>query len=494
MPRKPSSKLASDLANATILAKTPPGIAKPVTERQAGATILGEITMGLPRHILLLSLAFAVSPAVAQPEPAGKAAITAAQSAFEALPEAERRAIQDDLSWTGLYNGTTSGNFGGLTLRAIQGFQRQAGVKDDGMLDPAARKLLAARASEARARVGFKIIADPRTGVRIGVPTALLTKPGTAPSGSRWQSADGRITLDTRVEKEPDTLETLYDKSIKPAANRKVTYKLLKPDFYVATGETATGKFYTRMAKAEDGRLRGFSVGYDKALAGGFDRIVIAIANSFEPFPSATAPAAQPPTAAAASQPAAPVERGATGVLLAQGQLLTASAALSGCKSLTVGGQPARIAASDAASGLALVAAGTHGKAAAPALGNAAPAEGAAVVVLSADSKGAHVLSAHVLPGSASLKAPLQLGGGGSAVLDRSGALVGLVTADPSGKGAVFGVLPQRSYAIATTAALSAFLGANKLALPAAGASDEKTTGEIAAAISPAIVAIKCLP
>jgi hypothetical protein len=58
----------------------------------------------------------------------------------------------------------------------------------------------------------------------------------------------------------------------------------------------------------------------------------------------------------------------------------------------------------------------------------------------------------------------------------------------------VFGVLPERGYAIATTAVLSAFLSANKLALPAASASDEKTTGEIAAAISPAIVSIKCLP
>jgi hypothetical protein len=451
----------------------------------------GKITMGLPRYILLLSLALAASPAVAQPAPADKQAVTAAQSAFEALPEAERKAIQDDLSWTGLYNGTTSGSFGGLTMRALQGFQRAANVPDDGVLNQATRKLLADRAGEARARVGFKVIADSRSGVRIGVPTSVLTKPGAAPTGSRWQSADGRITLDTRVEKEPDTLETLYDKTIRPAANRKVTYKLLKPDFFVATGETATGKFYTRMAKAEDGRLRGFSVGYDKALAGGFDRIVIAIANSFEPFPAATAPAAQAP-AAAATLPSLPTERGATGLLLGGGQILTASAALAGCKSLAIGGQPARIAASDAASGLALVAATAAARAPAMALSGAKLADAAAVVVLSADSKGTRVLPGSG-SGDAAIKTPLQPGGGGSAVLDRTGALIGLVTAAPATTGAVFGVLPERSYKVASGAALSAFLGANKLTL-AAGAASEKTTGEIAQAIAPAIVSIQCEP
>ena len=66
---------------------------------------------------------------------------------------------------------------------------------------------------------------------------------------------------------------------------RKITYKLLRPDFFVVTGETATGRFYRRLAAGPDG-LRGFSIGYDKALAADLDRLVIAIAASFEPFPT----------------------------------------------------------------------------------------------------------------------------------------------------------------------------------------------------------------
>ena len=59
---------------------------------------------------------------------------------------------------------------------------------------------------------------------------------------------------------------------------------MLRPDFFVVAGETAGGKFYTRYGSGPGG-LRGFSIGYDKAVAPQFDRLVVAIANSFTPFP-----------------------------------------------------------------------------------------------------------------------------------------------------------------------------------------------------------------
>jgi hypothetical protein len=45
-----------------------------------------------------------------------------------------------------------------------------------------------------------------------------------------------------------------------------VTYKLLRPDFFVISGETQTGRFYRRLEKGSDGSLRGFSIGFDKSL------------------------------------------------------------------------------------------------------------------------------------------------------------------------------------------------------------------------------------
>ncbi len=65
---------------------------------------------------------------------------------------------------------------------------------------------------------------------------------------------------------------------------RKVTYKLKKPDFIVITAETAGGRSYIRYAEGPQG-IRGFTLGYDRALAGSVERLVIAVANSFMPFP-----------------------------------------------------------------------------------------------------------------------------------------------------------------------------------------------------------------
>ena len=48
-----------------------------------------------------------------------------------------------------------------------------------------------------------------------------------------------------------ETLEAVYEKATAPTPNypgRKITYKLLRPDFFVVTGETPTGKFYRRLA------------------------------------------------------------------------------------------------------------------------------------------------------------------------------------------------------------------------------------------------------
>jgi peptidoglycan hydrolase-like protein with peptidoglycan-binding domain len=263
---------------------------------------------------LMLPVCSALSAgALAQaPAPAANPQLAAAQAGFESLPEPERRAIQADLIWSGHFNGAVSGSYGPLTFRAINAFKAGKGAAD-GILTPAERRSLAQVAQAAREAAGFRVIADERTGLRIGIPMAVLPKRDVSPSGSRWQSADGKITLDTSATPPGETLEAVYEKATAPTPNnpgRKITYKLLRPDFFVVTGETPTGKFYRRLAAGPTG-LRGFSIGYDKALAATVDKLVIAIASSFEPFPSGPLPGAS----AVASVPAAPVAATAAAVL-----------------------------------------------------------------------------------------------------------------------------------------------------------------------------------
>ncbi len=128
--------------------------------------------LGLAVPFLVASLLSAQAQAPAAPAPNPQT--VAAQSAFDALPEAERRAIQTDLIWAGAFNGAVSGSFGPLTFRGINTIKAASKGAPDGILTPAERKALAQRAAAARDAAGFRLIADERTGARIGIPMKLL--------------------------------------------------------------------------------------------------------------------------------------------------------------------------------------------------------------------------------------------------------------------------------------------------------------------------------
>ncbi|WP_162501628.1 peptidoglycan-binding domain-containing protein, partial [Methylobacterium crusticola] len=238
----------------------------------------------------------------AAPDPA----FEAARAAFEARPEAERRAVQDALVWAGDYNSVTSGTFGRRTFEAIGSWQSRNGAPPSGILDDRTRASLLAAGEGARRAARFTVAPDPATGLALGVPERLLQKRSRLPNGTRWQSGDGRVTLDTKgyALGEAD-LDALFERAAAAAPDRTVTYKLKRPDFIVTTGETPAGKFYIRYAAGPAG-IRGFSLAYDKAAAREVDRLVIAIANSFVPFPGEAAAAAPGPPPRPPGPPAAP--------------------------------------------------------------------------------------------------------------------------------------------------------------------------------------------
>ncbi len=464
-----------------------------------------------------MALAQTATP-VGEP-PAGDRRLIAAQAAFEALPEAERRAIQFDLVWAGDFTGGTSGGFGPLTFRAINAFKSKSGAVTDGILSAADRKALAAAAKAARDRVGFQAVADARTGARIGIPQAVLPKRDVTPSGgSRWQSADGRITLDTRTGQKGDTLQALFDKATTGTTpGRKVTYKLLRPDFYVVSGETASGKFYSRMASGPAG-LRGFSVGYDKALAESFDPLVIAIANSFEPNPGSapSLPAASltqavataggiTAGAGAVSTPALrPRERFGVGLVVAPGLVLTARAAVTDCKVLKVGGRDARTRGiGDDGSGLALLEVSGLAMAAGPALAPAAPAPDLPLVVMAFGENGASTRNVVALPGQVSvgggpgnlaMTAPLQPGGAGAVAYDRQGRIIGIALANPAERYLVAGVVPERSHGLAGRSQIESVLKGAGITPATTGEAAAMSTGAVAAAAVPQLALLSCTP
>src|SRR3546814_6277661 len=62
-----------------------------------------------------------------------------------------RREIQRDLRALGHYGGSIDGSFGPGTRKAIEGYQKVAGLDATGFLPPAARARLAEQAAPARA-------------------------------------------------------------------------------------------------------------------------------------------------------------------------------------------------------------------------------------------------------------------------------------------------------------------------------------------------------
>lgn len=445
------------------------------------------------------------------PAPAVNPQLAAAQAGFDSLPEAERRAIQADLIWSGHFNGAVSGSYGPLTFRAINAFKAGKGAPD-GVLTPPERRSLAQAAQAAREAAGFRVIADERTGLRIGIPMAVLPKRDVSPSGSRWQSADGKITLDTSATPPGETLEAVYEKATAPTPNnpgRKITYKLLRPDFFVVTGETPTGKFYRRLASGPTG-LRGFSIGYDKALAGTVDKLVIAIAASFEPFPtgplpqapamaSATGTTAATAIAATAAAAARPSERHASGVAVGERLVATSASATEGCRSLRAGGRVARLRGAPEA-GIALLEVEGGAALAAPGFRADPLTEGdSLVLVVFGEEQGKRVpmaLPGQVVAGTVGLAvlAPLQPGQAGAGAFDRQGRFAGLVTGNPSDKVLIAGIAPQRSYGLAGAAAVQAATskaGATAPSPAPAGGSD-LSTGAIVEKAAPAVLAIVC--
>ena len=165
---------------------------------------------------------------------------------------------------------------------AILAFQASVKAPADGTLSPPVLKALLAAAQKAREAAGFQVVSDPKTGARIGAPLKLL---GALP-GAR---------LDFASNADAD-LGALYARLSATTPARKIAYKAIKPDaFFVVSGQDGPVKFYTRFDKNPNASppIRGFTFAYPASQTASLDRIAIAIANSFEPFPEAAAAPAQ---------------------------------------------------------------------------------------------------------------------------------------------------------------------------------------------------------
>jgi peptidoglycan hydrolase-like protein with peptidoglycan-binding domain len=246
------------------------------------------------------------------------------------MAQGERQAIQSDLAWVGEYNGAITGEVSERMVAAIKEFQKARGGKQTGVLNPQERSVLAETAKRRQDGVGWKIVTDPGTGTRLGVPTKLVPQQSSDANGAKWSSSTGTIQIQLARRKEANpTTAKLAEREKKDPPGRTIDYTVVKPDFFVLSGMQGLKKFYLRGTFKGD-EVRILTILYDQATEGTVEPVVIAMSSAFNPFPTGAQIAGPPPRKA--------VEYG-TGVVVSEdGAIVTDRQITDGCLAVVIAG------------------------------------------------------------------------------------------------------------------------------------------------------------
>ncbi|MGI3163181.1 serine protease [Pseudooceanicola sp. 200-1SW] len=282
------------------------------------------------------------------------------------LTRAERDQLQIALDWAGVYNGAIDGAFGRGTRGAMAAWQQNNGHEATGILTTAQRAELIGQYNAVLDGLGLAMQADTRAGIRMEMPLGAL-------SFDRYQAPFAFYTptgdLDAQLilisqEGDQDTLFGLYD--------ILQTLQILPEDGpreRGAQGFTIEGRNANRVtyaeASLEGGAIKGFILAWPAGDEERRTRLLETMRASFERMPGvlphdAGAGAEQSVDLVSGLEIRKPI-KGRSGVYVgADGAVLTLMSALEGCGRVTLGtgredGTPAELAASDAATGLALL-------------------------------------------------------------------------------------------------------------------------------------------
>ncbi|MGY3619641.1 serine protease [Bradyrhizobium sp. USDA 10063] len=245
------------------------------------------------------------------------------------MTQAERLTLQSDLAWVGQYNGAITGDVSERMVNAIKEFQKSRGGKPTGVLNPQERGVLAETARRKQESVGWRIVTEPGTGARLGIPSKLVPQLASGVDGAKWTSPTGtvQVMLARRKEANPTTAKLAEREKKEPG--RTVDYTVIKPDFFVLSGLQGLKKFYIRGTFKGD-EVRILSILYDQATENTVEPVVIAMSSAFNAFPSGPQVAGPPPRKT--------VEYGTGVVVSDDGAIVTDRLVTDECIAITIGG------------------------------------------------------------------------------------------------------------------------------------------------------------
>ena len=154
------------------------------------------------------------------------------------LSASERLKIQSALLWSGDYTGSIGGE--DPFISAVKNFQKRAKTKVTGILTPTERATLLAATKSHEDEYGWAIVADPSTGVRLGLPAKLVTQVREAARGTRYSSAHGDVQIETfRIKTTELKLAALFDQEKREPSTRKVESSLMRDVSFFISGTTS---------------------------------------------------------------------------------------------------------------------------------------------------------------------------------------------------------------------------------------------------------------
>lgn len=317
--------------------------------------------------------------------------------------------------------------------------------------------------------VGWRLIEDPITGARLGLPEKLVPRTDVSSrGGSRWTSAQGQIQVETFRFAEA-SLSALFDEE-KKAARRQIESSDLKNDSFVVRGVQGLKNFVVR-ADTRGGEVRGITILYDQATEGTMESISAAMATAFAGFPD--------PKAEALPGIRRAVEYATAIVVGSDGDLIAPAHVTDDCQTISVPplGHAERVAV-DKTSDLALLRLyGARNLVAAPLADGTASVKGDLTLTGIADplaqAGGAEVSSAKVRLTAQGLEPAPALGFAGAAAIGAGGALVGMVNLKSSIV-ATGGNSLNQAATLVPAETIRTFLQAHDVVLPATGTPEHR--------------------
>jgi len=257
----------------------------------------------------------------------------------------EKKQFQTYMVWTGDYDSAIDGAYGRGTRAAISQFQERNGFEPTGYLSADQVALLAKRYNDSIARLGVQSVRDLDAGIEILMPAKYVHFTKFEPPFVHYGAKDGSRAEVILISQQGDreSLQGLYDImetfDYVPAEG----YRVQKRDWFVLSGRDEKIASYS-YARLEGGIIKGFSLIWTPELDADMTPFATAMYNSFAPIQDYVLDETigfdsglDGPTDLANGLETAEPARSESGFFVNEaGTVVTHSAAVAGCRKITI--------------------------------------------------------------------------------------------------------------------------------------------------------------